>query len=83
MKDLTPRNVVVLQMLVDGNTVKEIALALGIRPRTVKHSHIRAAREKLNATSREQLIARAVAGGYVRVEMDVEIGGDPCQQPCE
>ena len=69
---LTERNAQIIQMLVDGMSVEEIASALSLRPRTVK-KHIVTARRFLGATSRAQMIARAVALGHVHVSIEHSI----------
>ena len=67
---LTERNIQILQMYSDGFETIEIAKALAIRPRTVK-KHMDAARRALGAASKAQMIARAVALGYVHVIIEV------------
>ena len=57
-------------MYSDGFETIEIAKALAIRPRTVK-KHMDAARRALGAASKAQMIARAVALGYVHVIIEV------------
>jgi NarL family two-component system response regulator LiaR len=57
--ELTPRELEVLHGIVDGQTNREIALHLGIRPTTVR-SHVSTILTKLNVTNRTQaaMIAR-------------------------
>jgi DNA-binding NarL/FixJ family response regulator len=57
--DLTPRELEVLQGIVDGQTNREIALHLGISATTVR-SHVSTILAKLNVTNRTQaaMIAR-------------------------
>jgi DNA-binding NarL/FixJ family response regulator len=57
--ELTPRELEVLQGIVDGQTNREIALHLGIRPTTVR-SHVSTILTKMNVTNRTQaaMIAR-------------------------
>jgi DNA-binding NarL/FixJ family response regulator len=62
--DLSPRQRVVMQYLVDGVSFKDIADKLGIRHVTVKKHAIRA-REKTGATSLYQCIALLVAHGVI------------------
>lgn len=64
---LTPRQCEVVKHLVQGRSDKEIALLLGIRTSTV-HNHVTMARERLEAQSREQLIALVVSRGIVTVD---------------
>ena len=56
---LTPRELEVLRLLVDGWSDKEIAAALGIGRRTVSH-HVATIRDKLGAPSRTADAALAV-----------------------
>jgi DNA-binding NarL/FixJ family response regulator len=53
---LSPRELSVAELVADGQTNKEIALALAIRPTTVK-DHIAAACGKLGLSGRVQLAA--------------------------
>jgi DNA-binding NarL/FixJ family response regulator len=57
--DLTPREMQVLEGIMDGLTNQAIALRLGIRPTTVR-SHVSSVLTKLNVTNRTQaaLVAR-------------------------
>lgn len=56
---LTPREQEVLHHLILGRSVKEIASVIGRSPHTV-HDHVKSLHRKLNATSRGELIARAL-----------------------
>ena len=69
---LTDRKIQILQMLADGHTPKEIAAQLGIMQRTVK-KHLVGSQEILGATSRAQMIARAVALGHFHVSIEHSI----------
>jgi DNA-binding CsgD family transcriptional regulator len=56
---LTPREQMILQHLLLGKSVREIATELERSPHTV-HDHVKALHRKLNASSRGELIARAL-----------------------
>lgn len=56
---LTSREQVVLEHLTLGKSVRQIASELGRSPHTV-HDHVKALHRKLNASSRGELIARAL-----------------------
>lgn len=66
-KDITVREVEVLQMLCYGKTNREIALAMGLSPCTIKN-HLQKIFRKLNVKSRAYAGARAVALGIVKSE---------------
>ena len=59
---LTQREQIILQHLLLGKSVREIADELGRSPHTV-HDHVKSLHRKLNASSRGELVARAL--GYV------------------
>lgn len=61
---LTAREQVILQHLLLGKSVREIAEELGRSPHTV-HDHVKSLHRKLNASSRGELVARAL--GYAEV----------------
>ena len=61
---LSPREIQCLQRLAKGSRNDRIADSLGITQRTVK-LHLQNARRKLQATTREQAVARAVYLGLV------------------
>ncbi len=63
---LSQRQIDCLSLLAKGNRIQQIADTLGIKPITVDH-HIKLARENLQATTREQAIARAIIKGLVSV----------------
>lgn len=63
---LTTREQEVLQWVADGKTYWEIAHILGISERTVRH-FMAQCREKLEAVSNKQAVAKAVAGGLIAV----------------
>lgn len=56
---LTAREQVILQHLLLGKSVREIADELGRSPHTV-HDHVKSLHRKLNASSRGELVARAL-----------------------
>ncbi len=63
---LTNREREVLQWVADGKTYWEIARILDISERTVRHFMARS-REKLEAVSNKQAVAKAVVGGLIAV----------------
>ncbi|MCD2175233.1 helix-turn-helix transcriptional regulator [Rhizobium sp. C4] len=63
---LTPREREVLEWVAGGKTYWEIARILGISERTVRH-FMSACREKLDAVSNKQAVARAVATGLIEI----------------
>lgn len=63
---LTPREREILQWVASGKTYWEIARILDISERTVRH-FMAACREKLDAVSNKQAVAKAVAGGLIEV----------------
>ena len=65
MIDLTPRELEVLQAAAVGERNKEIALRLGISPRTVK-AHLTSVYNKLGVDSRAAAIAIAAQNGWLR-----------------
>lgn len=58
-KWLTQREQIVLEQLTLGKSVREIADELGRSPHTV-HDHVKSLHRKLNASSRGELVARAL-----------------------
>ncbi|MFQ5854334.1 MAG: response regulator [Anaerolineae bacterium] len=64
---LTPRQIEVLQLVVQGLTYKEIAASLFITERTVKY-HMREILQKLHLRNRAEVIAYAVRTGLVTDE---------------
>lgn len=61
---LTSREQIILQHLLLGKSVREIAEELGRSPHTV-HDHVKSLHRKLNASSRGELVARAL--GYAEM----------------
>lgn len=62
---LTPRQHDVLQCLAEGLTTKQIALRLGLRPRTIA-MHVAALKQRLGTTTRAQSVGRAAALGLCK-----------------
>jgi len=56
---LTHREQEVLDLLVMGNSVKEVSETLGRSPHTI-HDHVKSLHRKLNANSRGELVAKAL-----------------------
>jgi len=56
---LSPKEQLVLELLILGNSVREIADRIGRSPHTV-HDHVKALHRKLGASSRGELVARAL-----------------------
>ncbi len=65
---LSRREHQVLVLLGDGLTTAEIALQLGLRPRTVR-GYVASMKARLEAHNIQQLVARAVALGLFRPEV--------------
>jgi DNA-binding CsgD family transcriptional regulator len=65
---LSRREHQVLVLLGDGLTTAEIALRLGLRPRTVR-GYVASMKARLDAHNIQQLVARAVALGLFRPEI--------------
>ena len=65
---LSRREHQILVLLGDGLTTAEIALRLGLRPRTVR-GYVASMKVRLDAHNIQQLVARAVALGLFRPEM--------------
>jgi DNA-binding NarL/FixJ family response regulator len=65
--ELTPRQLQMLQELVNGLTPGEIAAKLGLKLCTVR-AYLRQSRERLQAATLAQTVARAVTLGIVRDE---------------
>jgi DNA-binding CsgD family transcriptional regulator len=59
---VTPREQEILDQLATGRSVRQIAEVLGRSPHTV-HDHVKTLHRKLRATTRGQLIARALGHG--------------------
>jgi DNA-binding NarL/FixJ family response regulator len=63
---LTPREIQVLELLVEGLSNKTIAVHLGISDQTVKF-HVASICGKLGAANRTDAVRRAIRGGLVTV----------------
>jgi DNA-binding CsgD family transcriptional regulator len=63
---LTSREREIIRLVAGGMSAKQIALEVGIAPRTVER-HIENCRHKLRARNRTHLIAKAIALGELRV----------------
>ena len=61
---LTSRETQVVQLVGSGRSAKQIAIVLGITPKTVE-SYVEHARLKLNAVNRSQLMVRAALLGLL------------------
>lgn len=64
---LTPREIEVLTLLSNGLRTGQIAFQLRLARSTVEF-HIRNARLKMKARTREQAVARAVRRGFVSID---------------
>lgn len=64
MESLTPREEEVLQLLVQGRAVRQIALELGIAPSTVKN-HVQSIYGKLQVSNRAEAVHKAMRAGIV------------------
>ena len=60
---LTQRETECLRGVAAGRSDPQIGMILGLSSNTV-HAHVEAAKRKLDANSRAQLVLRAVDGGY-------------------
>lgn len=65
--DISPRELEVIELVVDGYTNGEIGELLGLSVRTVQE-HVASARRKLGARSRTQLAVMALRSGLVPME---------------
>lgn len=63
--ELTEREMDVIRLLADGLTNKEIAVALDVRPRTIKF-HLDNIYSKLGVSSRTEAVVYAIRHGWVR-----------------
>jgi DNA-binding CsgD family transcriptional regulator len=71
MENLTPRQLEMLALVGNGRSHRAIAEKLVISPRTVEHT-IRSAKERLDASTVAQAVARAV----VTEQLILGIGGE-------
>ena len=65
--DLTPREMEVLKLMVQGHSNKEIGATFEISISTVKH-HISKVLEKLGAADRTQAVVTAIKRGFVHLD---------------
>lgn len=65
---VSKRQLEVLTLLANGMTYKQISLELDISVPSIK-MHMFRARTKLNATTREEAVARAVGAGLIKMEV--------------
>jgi DNA-binding NarL/FixJ family response regulator len=65
--DLSPREFEVIRLIVEGQTGKEAAAALGLSPRTLETYKVRAM-NKLNLRSRAELIRYSVRCGWLQAQ---------------
>jgi len=71
-KILSPQQAVIMQHLVDGLTIKEIAVKTQLAIVTVRR-HINKSRKKFGARTQGQAIAFVVARGEVCVNLELDI----------
>jgi DNA-binding CsgD family transcriptional regulator len=67
---LSPQQTIIMQHLVDGITVKEIAILMCVKKETVR-KHINKIKIKLGARTHDHAIALSVARGEVTVALSV------------
>jgi len=67
---LSPQQTIIMQHLVDGMTIKEIALCMEVSSVTVR-KHINKTKRKLGAKTHDHTIALSVARGDVTVALNV------------
>jgi len=67
---LSPQQAIIMQHLVDGVTVKEIAICMEVKSETVR-KHINKIKRKLGAKTHDHTVALVVARGDVTVALDV------------
>lgn len=72
-RQLSPRQRQVLQALAEGLTTKQIALRLGLHPRTVA-LHVAALKARFGSHTRAQSVDRAAALGYYRPRREKDSG---------
>lgn len=75
MVDLTGREKIVLQFAAMGKTSKDTATVLAISERTVE-THLANAAAKLQACTKTQAVARAIAAGYIQADPFIQVS-DP------
>lgn len=70
LRDLTARELTVLQHVAEGKTNKEIALALRLSEKTVKN-HVRNIFHKLGVGDRTQAVTRALRQGLLKIDAPI------------
>jgi DNA-binding NarL/FixJ family response regulator len=75
---LTPRQIAVLQLIAEGLTAKEIAVRLGLSPRTAEF-HRQCIMERLNLHSTAELTRFAISEGLIHVALTNSQGVDARQ----
>jgi DNA-binding CsgD family transcriptional regulator len=66
---LSPHELIVVQGMADGMIDQQIAMVYGMKLRMVRF-FVTKVKEKLNAATREQVVARAVSLGLIEVQMN-------------
>ena len=66
---LSPHELIVVQGMADGMIDQQIAMVFGMKLRMVRF-FVTKVKEKLNAATREQVVARAVSLGLIEVQMN-------------
>ncbi len=77
---LTAREQIILQHLLLGKSVREIAEELGRSPHTV-HDHVKSLHRKLGASSRGELVARALGYSEMMAPLSEKLEPTPGQKP--
>ena len=65
--ELTHREQEVLELVANGFSAKEVAVQIGIAPRTVE-GHLETVRLKLRARNRAHMVTQAVLEGLLEIE---------------
>jgi DNA-binding CsgD family transcriptional regulator len=79
---LTLRERNIIRLVAAGMSAKQIALEVGIAPRTVER-HIENCRNKLRARNRTHLVAKAIAHGALRIDASETAPAMPSVVPAE
>lgn len=67
---LSPQQIIVMQYLVNGSTIKEIAGLMNLARGTVR-KHVQKTKSKLGAKTHDQAVALVVARGDVTVTLEL------------